>query len=115
MRTNKEFQDILNDNIKRIEGDIVWQNDEDHSPSVEFRADVISNAGYPLMVRGSYNPLIPTLFRVWRQFCKEARLSGLKRISGWRSRCPSLRAGRSRKSLRLFYEDRRGAGTLTMF
>lgn len=61
MLTNKEFQDILNDDTKRIEGDIVWQNDEDHSPSVEFRADVISNAGYPLMVRGSYNPLIPTL------------------------------------------------------
>ncbi|MCS7288612.1 MAG: hypothetical protein NZ699_05705 [Roseiflexus sp.] len=61
MLTDKEFQDILDNETKRIEGDIAWQNDEDHSPSVEFRAEVISNVGWPLMVRGSYNPLIPAL------------------------------------------------------
>jgi len=31
--------------------------DEDHSPSVEFRAEVKSGPGYPLFVRGSYNRL----------------------------------------------------------
>lgn len=59
--TNTEFKAILNDSSKQIEGDIVWQQDEDHSPSVEFRAEVQSDAGWPLFVGGSYNPLIPAL------------------------------------------------------
>jgi len=59
--TNTEFETILNDASKRIEGDISWQEDEDHSPCVEFRAEVLSDAGWPLFVRGSYNPLIPAL------------------------------------------------------
>jgi hypothetical protein len=61
MLTDAEFQKILNDTTKRIDGDIAWRNDEDHSPSVEFYADVISNAGWPLVVRGSFNPLIPAV------------------------------------------------------
>jgi hypothetical protein len=59
--TNTEFETILNDTSKRIEGDIMWQEDEDHSPSSEFRAEILSDAGWPLFVRGSYNPLIPAL------------------------------------------------------
>lgn len=59
--TNAEFEAILNDASKRIDGDIAWQEDEDHSPSFEFRAEVQSDAGWPLFVRGSYNPLIPAL------------------------------------------------------
>lgn len=59
--TSAEFEAILNDESKRIEGDILWQEDEDHSPSFEFRAEVKSEAGWPLFVRGSYNPLIPAL------------------------------------------------------
>lgn len=59
--TNTEFETILNDESKRIDSDIVWQEDEDHSPCVEFRAEVQSEAGWPLFVRGSYNPLIPAL------------------------------------------------------
>jgi len=59
--TNTEFEAILNDSSKRIQGDIVWQEDEDHSPSVEFRAEVESEVGWPLFIRGSYNPLIPAL------------------------------------------------------
>jgi len=59
--TNTEFETILNDTSKRIDGDIAWQEDEDHSPSVEFRAEVVSDAGWPLFIRGSYNPLIPAL------------------------------------------------------
>lgn len=58
MLTDAEFRDILNDMTKRIEGDIKWQPDEDHSPSLEFRVDVISFAGWPLIVRGSFNPHI---------------------------------------------------------
>lgn len=59
--TNGEFEAILADASKRIDGDIEWHEDEDHSPSVEFRAEVSSTAGWPLFVRGSYNPLIPAL------------------------------------------------------
>ncbi len=59
--TNTEFGAILSDTSKRIDGDIVWQDDEDHSPSVEFRAEVSSDSGWPLFVRGSYNPLAGAL------------------------------------------------------
>jgi len=59
--TNNEFEAILEDASKRIDGDISWQEDEDHSPAVEFRAEIVSNAGWPLFVRGSFNPLIPAL------------------------------------------------------
>jgi hypothetical protein len=59
--TNVEFESILGDLSKRIEGDIAWQEDEDHSPAVEFCAEIESDAGWPLFVRGSFNPLIPAL------------------------------------------------------
>lgn len=59
--TNAEFAEIMEDASKRIVGDLVWSEDEDHSPSLEFRVEVISEKGWPLFVRGSYNPLIPAL------------------------------------------------------
>jgi len=59
--SNAEFATILDDTSKKIDGDIVWQEDEDHSPCAEFRIEVSSDAGWPLFVRGSYNPLIPAL------------------------------------------------------
>ncbi|MDA8377977.1 MAG: hypothetical protein M0Z50_13150 [Planctomycetia bacterium] len=59
--TNTELDTILDDKSKYIDGDITWLEDEDHSPSVEFRAEVKSEAGWPLFIRGSYNPLIPAL------------------------------------------------------
>ncbi len=59
--SNTEFETILSDPSKRIEENITWQEDEDHSPSVEFSAEIQSEAGWPLFVRGSYNPLIPAL------------------------------------------------------
>ena len=59
--TQTEFEAILSDTTKRITGDIAWSEDEDHSPAVEFRAEVASAAGYPLFVRGSYNAEAQTL------------------------------------------------------
>lgn len=59
--SNAEFETILSDGTKQIDASIFWQEDEDHSPAVEFRAEVQSDAGWPLFVRGSYNPLIPAL------------------------------------------------------
>ena len=59
--TNAEFTAILEDVSKRIERNIAWTEDEDHSPSLEFRAEVQSDAGWPLFVCGSYNQLAGTL------------------------------------------------------
>ena len=59
--TDSEFPSILNDTSKKIESDIEWREDEDHSPSLEFRAEIQSEAGWPLFVKGSYNSLANTL------------------------------------------------------
>lgn len=59
--TQSEFEAFLLDASKTIEGDISWGEDEDHSPSSEFRVEVQSEVGYPIFVRGSYNPLISAL------------------------------------------------------
>ena len=59
--TQAEFESILNDASKSIEGNLEWQPDPDHSPSVEFRAEVDSDAGHPLVVVGSYNRLVQAL------------------------------------------------------
>ena len=59
--TNVEFQLILSDESKRVDGDISWSSDEDHSPAYEFRASVESDAGYPLQLNGRVNLLARTL------------------------------------------------------
>jgi hypothetical protein len=59
--TEAELAALLDDPEKEIVGDIAWAQDEDHSPSVEFRVEVSSAAGYPLFIRGSYNRLAKTL------------------------------------------------------
>lgn len=59
--SHTEFDTLLDDASKLIDGDIIWQEDEDHSPCLEFRAEVRSTNGWPLFVRGSFNPLIPAL------------------------------------------------------
>lgn len=59
--TNAEIASILADSSKRIEVDIAWGQDEDHSPAVDFRAEVESEKGWPLFVRGSYNRLAGTV------------------------------------------------------
>jgi hypothetical protein len=59
--TEAEIAALLADATKKIVGDISWAEDEDHSPAVEFRAEVESDPGYPLFVRGSLNPLIGAL------------------------------------------------------
>ena len=53
--TTTEFATILEDPSKRIEGDIAWTEDEDHSPALEFTGKVLSSSGWPLFVRGSFN------------------------------------------------------------
>ena len=52
--SNTEFAAIMSD-MKWIEGDIVWQEDEDHSLAREFRVEVMSNGGWSLFIEGRYN------------------------------------------------------------
>jgi len=59
--TSQEFETIMADGTKAITEGIAWSEDEDHSPAREFRAEVASEAGYPLFVAGRYNPLAGTL------------------------------------------------------
>jgi hypothetical protein len=59
--TDTEFDALLADTTKRIADDIVWREDEDHSPAVEFRVEVASQAGYPLFVVGRCNQKAKTL------------------------------------------------------
>ena len=56
MLTPGEFEDLLADGGKRIEGDIVWAPDSRHPGAMAFRAEVVSDAGYPLFVAGWHNP-----------------------------------------------------------
>ena len=51
----QEFETILADDTKEIAQDVVWGEDEDHSPAKEFRATVVSEGGHPLFVVGRYN------------------------------------------------------------
>ena len=48
--SDTEFAAIMSDR-KWIEADIVWQEDEDHSPAREFRVEVSSNGGWPSLSR----------------------------------------------------------------
>lgn len=61
MLTQAEFEEFINDTTKQIDGDILWIEDEDHSPAVEFRVELTSNPGYPIFVKGSYNSLTEKL------------------------------------------------------
>jgi len=54
--TQKEFDAFLTDGIKIILGDIVWRNDVDNSPAQEFRVELETSTGYPLFIKGRYNP-----------------------------------------------------------
>lgn len=61
MFSDNEFQTIIKNTSKVINKDIDWAEDEDHSPSIEFRAEIESVVGWPLFVYGSYNRIIPAL------------------------------------------------------
>lgn len=56
MLTQEDFDALLDDPSKRIEGDISWTPDPDHSPALEFRQPVASAISGPLVIAGYYNP-----------------------------------------------------------
>ena len=45
--TEAEFEQILADESKAVEGDLRWIPDEDHSPSLEFKERIICESGHP--------------------------------------------------------------------
>jgi hypothetical protein len=57
----QEFDLLLADTTKEINGFIEWREDDDHYPAVEFRVEVSSQLKYPIFVKGSYNQLAQTL------------------------------------------------------
>jgi hypothetical protein len=59
--TPEEFTTFLSDPAKRIEGDITWNPDEDHTPTIEFRAPLATTDGHPTFIRGSVNLEAETL------------------------------------------------------
>ena len=54
--TDAEFGAILDDETKRVRGDITWKKDEDRSSALEFQVEIESATGWPLFVKGRYNP-----------------------------------------------------------
>ena len=45
----------MSDTTKRIDRHIDWSEDEDHSPAVSFRVEVLSDSVYPLYAKGYLN------------------------------------------------------------
>lgn len=50
-----EYEALMSDITKRIDRHIDWSEDEDHSPAVSFRVEVLSNPAYPLYAKGYLN------------------------------------------------------------
>ena len=53
--SQQEYDEIIADNTKVIVEDIGWEGAA-NSPTREFRIDIDSNEGYPIFVKGWYNP-----------------------------------------------------------
>ena len=53
--SQQEYDAIISDRTKVIEEDIVWEG-PGNSPTREFRIDIDSSEGYPIFVKGWYNP-----------------------------------------------------------
>lgn len=53
--SQQEFKAIISDETKRIERDIVWVSEQNPS-AMSFRIDIDSDEGYPLFLKGWYNP-----------------------------------------------------------
>lgn len=56
MITEQDFEAILRDPTKRIEGDIIWYPKKGSEPALEFRLPICSEPGWPLFVRAWWNP-----------------------------------------------------------
>lgn len=68
MITDAEFQAIIQDTSKRIEGDIIWYPDEDDSLAREFRVSVLTDNIGQFQLDGRYNPYAGTLIFALKRF-----------------------------------------------
>ena len=53
--SQQEYHAIIDDTSKVINENIVWEG-APNSPRREFRLDIESNEGYPIFIKGWYNP-----------------------------------------------------------
>ena len=53
--SQQEYESIVFDNTKVITENIVWEG-VSNSPAKQFRIDIDSDEGYPIFVKGWYNP-----------------------------------------------------------
>lgn len=50
-----EYEALMSDTTKRIDRQIDWSIDEDHSPAVSFLVEINSEPAYPLYAKGYLN------------------------------------------------------------
>jgi len=50
MLSNEDFEAIINDDSKQIDGDIIWQNNPQHYYWLDFKAEVNSGNGITLFI-----------------------------------------------------------------
>lgn len=55
MLSQAEFEQIIADPNKYVDGDIIWDKNKRNRPAFEFRVDIISDEYYPLIIKGWYN------------------------------------------------------------
>jgi hypothetical protein len=55
MLSQDEFEQIIADPNKYVDGDIIWDKNKKNPPAFEFRVDIISDKSYPLIIKGWYN------------------------------------------------------------
>ncbi len=53
--SQQEFETILADPTKVVEGGIRWEDDVDHTPARVFRTEVTTDGSYSIFVVGRYN------------------------------------------------------------
>lgn len=51
-----EYEALMSDTTKLIERDLAWTVDASHPAAFSFRAEISSDANYPLLVKGYLNP-----------------------------------------------------------
>ena len=56
MITQQEFETILNDATKRIDGNIAWREDANRWPACTFRVAVLSSTEHSLEIASRWNP-----------------------------------------------------------
>ena len=55
MLSQAEFEQIIADPNKYVDGDVIWDKNKRNPPAFEFRVDIISDESYPLIIKGWYN------------------------------------------------------------